>query len=217
MLPLLWMPRQLPANVPITLRKLPLLVLATIVGGYMLACVVAILTIVPPTHAASVVLIEQPARRNPIGEDGNPRFGPVLPAQDEEGHATRIDIRANALRHERAGEEFMDRGYYGQAIQAFQVAIGLNPDSRFAASVYHNLALCYRALNQFPLAIMSHQRSMRLAPGFAMYSFHLARTYQEAGMADDALQRFEALSAQQPDNRELALLVKYLSEQQPRQ
>ncbi len=163
-----------------------------------------------PCQAATAVLIEPaPASRNTLGVDGNLRFGPVLPAQDE-GHISRIDLRANALQHERVGEEFMDRGYYARAIEAFQVALGLNPDSRFSASVYHNLALCYRALNQFPLAIMSHQRAMRLAPGFAMYGFHLARTYQAAGIADVAYQRFSALLDQDPDNVELQRLVNYL-------
>jgi tetratricopeptide (TPR) repeat protein len=164
------------------------------------------------SHAASVVLIEPPrTTSNPLTMDKNPRFGPVLPPS-KDNHVNRIDFRANALRHSRAGEDFMDRGYYGQAIQAFQVSIGLNPDSRMAASVYHNLALCYRALNQFPLAIMSHQRAMRLAPGFAMYAFHLARTYKEAGAGDVARQRFKVLAEQQPDNRELQLINSYLAD-----
>lgn len=140
----------------------------------------------------------------------NPRSpGPV------QGHANYIDIRANALRHARVGEDYMERGQYVLAIEAFGVALDLNPDSAFSASVFHNLGLCYRALELYPMAIMSHQRALRLSaangkPGFAMYAFHLAKTYTAAGSGPVALQQYERLLAEQPDNVDLQRIVLYL-------
>lgn len=121
-----------------------------------------------------------------------------------------VDVRANALRHIRVGEDWMARKQFRRAVAAFQVALALNPDSTVAASVYHNLGLCYRQLANYPLAIVSHQRAMRLAPGFAIYALHLALDYQAAGLSPTAKVKFEQLLAENPTNPELSRLVGYL-------
>lgn len=111
----------------------------------------------------------------------------VDPRQPIQTGATFIDVRANVLRHARKAEALMDLRRYPEAIQALQVGLALNPDSALAGSLYHNLGLCYRQIRNFPLAIISHQRAIRLAPGFKMYVLHLALDYKAAGVTDQAI------------------------------
>lgn len=109
------------------------------------------------------------------------------PRQPIQTGATFIDVRANVLRHARKAEALMDLRRYPEAIQALQVGLALNPDSTLAGSLYHNLGLCYRQIRNFPLAIISHQRAIRLAPGFKMYVLHLALDYKAAGVTEQAI------------------------------
>jgi tetratricopeptide (TPR) repeat protein len=125
-----------------------------------------------------------------------------------------IDVKQNALRFEKKGLQAMAVEDYLTAIDAFQLGIRLNPDSKLSASLYHNLGLSFRALKDYPRAIRAAQHAMMLHPDFEMYRFHLIRTYEAAGLLPQAQQEFEHLLAENPDNTEVASLLQLTTERQ---
>ncbi|MDH4379769.1 MAG: tetratricopeptide repeat protein [Vampirovibrionales bacterium] len=125
-----------------------------------------------------------------------------------------IDVKQNALRFEKKGVQAMAIEDYLTAIDAFQLGIRLNPDSKLSASLYHNLGLSFRAIKDYPRAIRAAQHAMMLHPDFEMYRFHLIRTYEAAGLLPQAQQEFEHLLAENPDNNEVTSLLQLTRERQ---
>ena len=125
-----------------------------------------------------------------------------------------IDVKQNALRFEKKGLQAMAIEDYLTAIDAFQLGIRLNPDSKLSASLYHNLGLSFREIKDYPRAIRAAQHAMMLHPNFEMYRFHLIRTYEAAGLLPQAQSEFERLLAENPDNVEVASLLQITQERQ---
>lgn len=126
-----------------------------------------------------------------------------------------FDLGNNAYRYAKQGEDFMSRSRYADAVDVFKLALELDGESPLAASIYHNLGLSYRALKLYPLAMVCHQRAMRLKPDFEMYAYHWAITLQVAGGAQQLQEAQWQLSQWQavyPDNMELQRLQRYLGE-----
>lgn len=121
----------------------------------------------------------------------------------------------NAWLRAQKGEDWMSRGRYVEAIDEFKRALQMDDHSPLSASIYHNLGLSYRAVGAYPLAIVSHQRAMRLNPNFEMYAYHLAVTLEASGGLTELSRAYELLAQWQtvyPDNMELRSMSRYLKE-----
>lgn len=126
-----------------------------------------------------------------------------------------FNLGNNAWRYAKQGEDFMERQRYWEAIAVLKLALELDGTSPLAASIYHNLGLSYRAVGAYDLAMVSHQRAMRLKPDFEMYAYHWVVTLQAAGGVEELNTAQEQLTQWQqvyPDNMELQRLQRYLVE-----
>jgi len=87
-------------------------------------------------------------------------------------------------------------GRYAAAIATLERGLKLNPD---AFALKHELALCYVALEDWPVAVGLLESVRAQWPRFSQASFSLADVYTAMGRLDDALATLQELAARSPD------------------
>lgn len=95
--------------------------------------------------------------------------------------ATAYDLKDNAIMHAQNGQLFMERGQYIEAAEEFKAALRLNPYTSMSASLYNNLGLAYRHMQNWPMAYASFQHAIRIQPTYSLYYKNLIETYAAAG------------------------------------
>jgi tetratricopeptide (TPR) repeat protein len=91
------------------------------------------------------------------------------------------DLQDNVIQHARKGEMLNSQQRYDEALEEFKIALRLNPYSSLSASLYNNLGVSFMQLRNYPLALSSFQRAIRIQPHFELYYKNLIQTYQESG------------------------------------
>lgn len=126
----------------------------------------------------------------------------ATPAQADD-----YNFEDNAIAHARKGELLMGRRRYGEAIEEFKIALRLNPYSSLSATAYNNLGISYLKLRNYPLALTSFQRAIRIQPNFELYYKNLIRTYQEQNSLRAAQERLKNIVAINPEDAEAWYLL----------
>ncbi len=121
--------------------------------------------------------------------------------------AAGYDFEDNVIAHARKGELLMGRRRYAEAIEEFRIALRLNPYSSLSAAVYNNLGISYLQLRNYPLALTSFQRAIRIQPNFELYYKNLIRTYQEQGSLSAARGHLGSIVALNPEDAEAWYLL----------
>lgn len=104
-----------------------------------------------------------------------------------------IDPVKNAVRHNERGLFFLSNGNYAGAIQEYEIAISLNPDTQASASFYNNLGLVYHRLEAYNTALEYFQKSVNLDPAFLMYYQNLINVYFAQKTSDKIEKHYEKL------------------------
>lgn len=122
------------------------------------------------------------------------------------------DLSENSILHANLGQTYFDQGQYADAAEEFKIAIRLNPGSVMAASLYNNLGLSYLKLRDYPLAHASFQKALRVQPGFELYYQNLVKAYREQGSLGLALDRFQQIVKENPQNAEALFILALIAE-----
>ncbi len=95
------------------------------------------------------------------------------------------------------GSEHLEKGEYGQALQAFREAIRLQPDSALA---WYSLGFTYGQLKQYDQALQAYREAIRLKPDDADAWNSLGNTYRNLKQHDQALQALREAIRLKPDD-----------------
>lgn len=112
------------------------------------------------------------------------------------------DLHDNAILHAQRGKLFLDRQQYDLAVDEYQAAIRLNPQTSMSGSLYNNLGIAHRENKQYTLAIASFQHACRIQPTYAIYFQNLINTYIAAGQQAEAGQTLKEITVTNPDDAE---------------
>lgn len=107
---------------------------------------------------------------------------------------TRMDAANDAIAHNKKGIVFLESGYPLHAINEFKIAIMLNPNSTFSATLYNNLGRSYEMIRYYDLAIASYQHAIRINPNFSVYYKNLVNTYRIKKALPQAQKDYEKIT-----------------------
>lgn len=110
------------------------------------------------------------------------------------------EMDENAIRHFQKAQMWMEVQRYGAAIKELQIAIRLNPDTTFTASLYNNLGLAYLKVGRYPQAVEAFEKAIELNPNFSLYYENLAEAHEKSGTADVTLQQLHQQTSLTPDS-----------------
>jgi len=106
----------------------------------------------------------------------------------------------NAVAHNKAGVEFLQKGYPMHAVNEFKIAIMLNPNSAMSASIYNNLGKAYEMMKQYDLAIASYQHAIKINPDFALYYKNLVNAYRIKRILPQSQVSYEKIVSMNPQD-----------------
>lgn len=112
------------------------------------------------------------------------------------------DLHDNAILHAQRGKLFLERQQYDLAVDEYQAAIRLNPQTSMSGSLYNNLGIAYRENKQYALAIASFQHACRIQPTYAIYFQNLINTYIASGQEKEANQTLKDITLANPEDAE---------------
>lgn len=110
-----------------------------------------------------------------------------------QGSTFTINATQNAAKHNNTGIDYLNDGYYIQAIQEFKLAIMLNPHSTVTASFYNNLGNAYIKINRYDWAQTSFEQSISINPNFYDYYKKLIFTYKKQNIMLDMLSKYKSI------------------------
>ncbi len=96
---------------------------------------------------------------------------------------------------------------YNEAIEEFKIGLRLNPYSSLSASLYNNLGIAYQKTRNFPMAISSYQRAIRIHPNFELYYKNLIQTYADARKLSSARNTMRHILSINPEDSEAWYLM----------
>lgn len=113
----------------------------------------------------------------------------------------------NIIRHIHQGELLMNRKRYEEAAEEFRIALSFNQYSSMSAGIYNNIGLCYQQLKDWPMAMVSFQRAIRMQPNFALYYQNLIETYVKSGATETAVAQLQYVTELNPIDAEAWYLL----------
>lgn len=111
--------------------------------------------------------------------------------------------KPDALAQARFGLEAAQKSQYGEAIEAYERAIAIDPN---LPGIYLNLGLAWFKLGKFHEAIAALDKENARAPGEQVTTL-LAMSYYGLGQFKEAAERLEPVAAAKPGNAELSFLL----------
>lgn len=127
--------------------------------------------------------------------------------------AQAYDLKDNAIWHAQQGTLLMERERYEEAAEEFRASLRLNPYAAMASSVYNNLGIAYRYLGNYPLAMASFQRAIRMQPNYEIYYKNLVETWAMASRLPQAKANLEDLLLHNPADAEAWFLLGLIFEE----
>ncbi len=100
--------------------------------------------------------------------------------------------------------QLQSTGDYAGAAEAWRGVLAQQPD---AVAAHVNLGIVLVQLGRYDDAIAEYGAADKLMPGDPRIALNTALAYQKSGRIPEAQQRFEALHAAAPDNRQIAMLL----------
>ena len=120
-----------------------------------------------------------------------------------EAERQRINEEVKRNEHEFEANEWMKKGYslglqkkYREALECYEKALKLNPDSPIAWS---NMGFIYRVLGNYDKAIEYNKKAIELNPGLAGAWDNLGFSYDGSGKYDKAIECYQKASKLNPN------------------
>jgi tetratricopeptide (TPR) repeat protein len=108
------------------------------------------------------------------------------------------------------GIEYYESGMRQKAVEAFKLAIRIQPNS---AEAHNNLATVLRDLGMYRDAIEAYQQAIRIKPDYTNAHFNLGTTYTDLDIHEKAIEEYKHVIQMQPDSvvAHFKLGINYLS------
>ncbi len=123
-----------------------------------------------------------------------------------QGNSFIINPTKNAVWHNEKGLNYLELNDYASAIQEFQLAIILNPNSEISAVFNNNLGLTLYELGDYGSAEKYFKKSIELSPNFLEYYDNFINTYRQRQLLDKLIAEYEK-KIQQNQNDFYAFLM----------
>lgn len=125
-----------------------------------------------------------------------------------------IDPTKNAVWHNERGIFFLKLGNYLGAIQEFEIAIALNPNTQASASFYNNLGTAYYKLGVYDVALNYFQKAVNFDPNFLKYYQNLIDTYNAQKRLGNVAKGYEKILLKDKYNSSAYLMLGLINKQQ---
>ncbi|KUN21335.1 hypothetical protein AQJ23_30890 [Streptomyces antibioticus] len=106
-----------------------------------------------------------------------------------------LDPRGRAAAHALRGREWRHEGEYGRALEEYDRAIELDPDT---ARAHYGRGLTLQLMGDFPAALTAFDRADALSPDTGWIIAERAETYRLAGRVEEAVADFDRALALDP-------------------
>jgi tetratricopeptide (TPR) repeat protein len=104
--------------------------------------------------------------------------------------------RGSAERYFKAGVSYYEAGQYQQAIDAYILAVRLDPEN---ADANYNLGMAYGSLGQYKEAIEAYKRAIRIKPDYENAYYNLGHAYSNLKQYDNSVKAFRLAIRKKPD------------------
>lgn len=118
-----------------------------------------------------------------------------------------VDPTKNAVWHNEKGMSFLELKHYGAAMQEFQIAILLNPESEASSAFYNNLGMTYYKIGDYKSSELNFQRAFELKPFYIEYYKNYINSYEKRNLLGNlSVQMTNTLIKDESDIQALLML-----------